>query len=103
MAFKIAVLPGDGIGPEVTAEAVACLEVVARRFGLTLELTEGLIGGCAIDAEGTALPAKGVRLASAAKKASPETKATRVTPVLRARTARTVAALPKSRSTKMAS
>jgi 3-isopropylmalate dehydrogenase len=57
LALKIAVLPGDGIGPEVTAEAVACLEVVARRFDLALEFGEGRIGGCAIDAEGTALPA----------------------------------------------
>ena len=57
MVLKIAVLPGDGIGPEVTAEAVACLEVVARRFDLALELSEGQIGGCAIDGEGTALPA----------------------------------------------
>jgi 3-isopropylmalate dehydrogenase len=57
LVLKIAVLPGDGIGPEVTAEAVACLEVVARRFDLALELGEGRIGGCAIDAEGTALPA----------------------------------------------
>ena len=56
MTFKIAVLPGDGIGPEVTAEAVACLDAVARRTGLALEFGEAQIGGCAIDAEGTALP-----------------------------------------------
>ena len=38
-------LPGDGIGPEVTAEAVACLEVVAPRHGLALDFEEGRIGG----------------------------------------------------------
>lgn len=66
MPLRIAVLPGDGIGPEVTAEAVACLEVVARRFGLAIELLEGSIGGCAIDAEGTALPAATLEVARGA-------------------------------------
>src|SRR5229473_5982444 len=45
----IAVFPGDGIGPEVTAEAVAVLEAVAPRHGLVLELATGTIGGAAID------------------------------------------------------
>ena len=52
----IAVFPGDGIGPEVTAEAVAVLEVVAPRHGLALELSTGTIGGAAIDATGDPLP-----------------------------------------------
>jgi len=52
----IAVFPGDGIGPEVTAEAVAVLEAVAPRHGLALEFSTGTIGGAAIDATGDPLP-----------------------------------------------
>jgi 3-isopropylmalate dehydrogenase len=63
--FKIAVLPGDGIGPEVTAEAMRALEAAAKRFGFTVEFAEGLIGGCAIDAAGTPLPDETVALCKA--------------------------------------
>jgi len=52
----IAVLPGDGIGPEVTREARAVLELCAPRFGLELVFDEALIGGCAIDRDAVALP-----------------------------------------------
>jgi 3-isopropylmalate dehydrogenase len=52
----IAVFPGDGVGPEVTAEAVAVLETVAPRHGLRLEFSAGTIGGAAIDACGVPLP-----------------------------------------------
>jgi len=52
----IAVFPGDGIGPEVTAEAVATLEAVAPRHGLSLTFSTGTIGGAAIDASGESLP-----------------------------------------------
>ena len=52
----IAVFPGDGIGPEVTAEAVAVLEAAAPRYGVALEFTSGTIGGAAIDATGDPLP-----------------------------------------------
>jgi 3-isopropylmalate dehydrogenase len=52
---KIVVLPGDGIGPEVTAEALRVLELVARKGGHELETTERLMGGCSIDRHGTAL------------------------------------------------
>lgn len=51
------VLPGDGIGPEVVAEGERVLSAVAGRFGHTVQRSEGLIGGCAIDATGVALPA----------------------------------------------
>lgn len=54
--YKIAVLPGDGIGPEITVQAVRVLEAVARRFGHEFEFTEGLIGGAAYDAAGHPLP-----------------------------------------------
>jgi 3-isopropylmalate dehydrogenase len=49
------VLGGDGIGPEVAAEAVRVLEVVARRFGHSFQFSQRLMGGCSIDAHGTAL------------------------------------------------
>lgn len=53
---KITVLPGDGIGPEVTTEAVKVLEQVAGAAGLAIDITEQMMGGCAIDAHGQALP-----------------------------------------------
>lgn len=53
---KIVVLPGDGIGPEVTQEAVRVLEAVARKFGHDFAFETHLIGGAAIDATGSALP-----------------------------------------------
>lgn len=52
----IVLLPGDGIGPEVTAEGARILTAVAERFGHRWTMTSHLIGGCAIDATGSALP-----------------------------------------------
>jgi 3-isopropylmalate dehydrogenase len=52
---SIVVLGGDGIGPEVTAEAVRVLQAVARRGGHELRFTEHLMGGCSIDRHGVAL------------------------------------------------
>jgi len=63
MRASIAVLPGDGIGPEVTSEAVHILHVVAERWGHTFDTQEGLIGGCAIDFTREPLPAETTRLA----------------------------------------
>src|SRR5690606_3335509 len=56
MKALILVLPGDGIGPEVAAEGVRVLKAVASRWGHEFEFTEELLGGCAIDATGTAFP-----------------------------------------------
>ena len=56
MKARIAVLRGDGIGPEVTAEAVRVLQAVAANFGHQFEFAEALIGGAAIDASGSPLP-----------------------------------------------
>ena len=56
MNATILLLPGDGIGPEVTAEAVKVLRSVAERWGHGFEFRDELIGGCAIDATGSALP-----------------------------------------------
>ena len=56
MEAQIMLLPGDGIGPEVLAEAVKVLDRVAAKYGHTFVYEEGLIGGAAIDATGSALP-----------------------------------------------
>ena len=55
-AYKIAVLPGDGIGPEVMAEALKVLQRVSEKFGHQFEFNQQLVGGAAIDAKGKALP-----------------------------------------------
>lgn len=55
MQFNLAVLPGDGVGPEVVAEAIKVLRAVGERFGHNFEGHYGLVGGCAIDKEGVAL------------------------------------------------
>lgn len=56
MQAKIVVLAGDGIGPEVTAEALKVLNAVAGKFGHTFAFDAQLMGGCAIDATGASLP-----------------------------------------------
>lgn len=56
MRANIAILPGDGIGPEVTAAAVSVLQAVAERYRHEFRFDSHLIGGCAIDAIGEALP-----------------------------------------------
>ncbi|TVT54347.1 MAG: 3-isopropylmalate dehydrogenase [Azoarcus sp. PHD] len=57
--MKICVLPGDGIGPEIMAEAVRVLKALDLKF----ELEEGLLGGCAVDATGTPYPEATQKLA----------------------------------------
>ncbi len=56
MNLNVLILPGDGIGPEVTAEAVRVLEHVCLKFKHNLKLSEGLLGGVAIHKTGTPLP-----------------------------------------------
>ena len=56
MTKKIAVLPGDGIGPEIVAEAVKIIECLKREYNFDVELEEALVGGAAIDATGGPLP-----------------------------------------------
>lgn len=63
MSKKILVLPGDGIGPEIMAEAVKVLECLQQEFGLKIELERGLLGGAAYDATGKPLPEETLRLA----------------------------------------
>jgi 3-isopropylmalate dehydrogenase len=55
-SYRIAVLPGDGIGPEVVREAVKVLTVIAERAGIRFDMREGFVGGAAYDRFGTPLP-----------------------------------------------
>lgn len=54
--LKIAVLAGDGIGPEITKQALAVTQAVCEKFGHKLEYQEALVGACAIDATGDPYP-----------------------------------------------
>jgi 3-isopropylmalate dehydrogenase len=56
MNHKIAVIPGDGIGPEVTAQAMKVLDAAGEGFGFALQYRHALMGACAIDAVGDPLP-----------------------------------------------
>jgi 3-isopropylmalate dehydrogenase len=57
MLLKLTILPGDGIGPEVTSQAVLVLEALAQKFGHQLQLQEKSIGGAALAASNDPLPA----------------------------------------------
>ena len=63
---RVVLLPGDGIGPEITAVARKLLEAVSARHGFTLEFSEAPIGGSAIDATGEPLPASTLEACKAA-------------------------------------
>ena len=63
MTSKLLVLPGDGIGPEIVAEAVKVLEALQKDFGLAIEMEEAPIGGAGYDAEGHPLPEVTLELA----------------------------------------
>src|SRR5947207_15646055 len=64
MDLNVLVLPGDGIGTEVTREAVRVLRHVAEKFHHKVRLTEGLLGGVAIHKTGTPFPEETARLAA---------------------------------------
>jgi 3-isopropylmalate dehydrogenase len=63
--YKIAVLPGDGIGPEVTREATQVLTQAAKLYGFTVALEEGIVGGASIDAYGKPLTDSVLKLVKA--------------------------------------
>lgn len=65
MTKKVLLLPGDGIGPEIMAQAVRVLDVL-KQDGLKIETESALIGGCAVDATGKPLPEETLKLALAA-------------------------------------
>ncbi|MEN6451769.1 MAG: 3-isopropylmalate dehydrogenase [Thermoguttaceae bacterium] len=60
--YTVAILPGDGIGPEIMAEARKVLGAVQQRFGLDLRFEEADVGGCAIDRHGTAMPPETLKI-----------------------------------------
>src|SRR6516165_6037171 len=66
MNLNVLVLPGDGIGTEVTCQAVRVLEHVAKKWNHSLHLMEGLLGGIAIHKTGTPFPEETARLAASA-------------------------------------
>jgi len=63
--YKIVALPGDGIGPEVTQQALRVLAAAAQKYNLSYTVTEGLIGGAAYDAYGAPFPQETRELVSA--------------------------------------
>ena len=65
MEKRIAVLAGDGIGPEVTAEAVKVLDTVAAKFGPTCSYDPVLIGGCSIDRHGVPITEEALSICKA--------------------------------------
>lgn len=66
MTARILILPGDGVGPEVTQAAKRILEHIAQKFSHSFSFSEALIGGAAIDATGSALPEASIEAASSA-------------------------------------
>lgn len=62
MKFDIAVLPGDGIGPEVVREAIEIIKVLGKKYNHEFILHQGLMGGCAIDECGEPLPSETLEL-----------------------------------------
>jgi 3-isopropylmalate dehydrogenase len=66
MIYKILFLPGDGIGPEVMAETERLLHWMAKERGLSFSIERALVGGAALDAEGTAVTDATMKLAHAA-------------------------------------
>ncbi len=64
-AKKICLLPGDGIGPEITAEAVKVLDAIGSSEGTVFEYEEALLGGIAIDETGSPLPDETLEVAKA--------------------------------------
>ena len=67
MSKKIAVLPGDGIGIEIVAQAVKVLDCLNKDFGLDIEMEQGLVGGSAYDDCGSPLPETTLKLAKEAE------------------------------------
>src|SRR5512146_3045630 len=65
--FKVAVLPGDGIGPEVTAEALKVLQAVEQVIGPKFRFQSGLIGGCALDSTAVPLPPETISICNQAQ------------------------------------
>lgn len=65
MGYKIAVIPGDGIGPEIVREARKVLDVAGKKYGFELDYTELLMGGASIDVNGVPLTDETIAIAKA--------------------------------------
>ena len=65
MGYKITLIPGDGIGPEIVREARKVLDAVGKKYGHEFDYTEILMGGCSIDAYGVPLTEEAVNTAKA--------------------------------------
>ena len=65
MKYNVACIPGDGIGPEIVAEAKKVLNKIAEKYGHEFDYTEILMGGCSIDAYGVPLTEEAVNTAKA--------------------------------------
>ena len=72
MNYKIALIRGDGIGPEVVGEAVKVLEAVGQKFGHSFTYEEVLLGGCATDAVGHRREVSGLRRGAAGRCGRPQ-------------------------------
>ena len=70
MGFNIALIPGDGIGPEIVAEARKVLDRVGSRYGHEFNYTEILMGGCSIDAYGVPLSDEALAVAKSSDSVS---------------------------------
>lgn len=66
MQYNIAVVKGDGIGPEIVTEAMKTLDVIGQKFGHSFEFKEVLAGGCSIDANGVPLTQETIDICNAA-------------------------------------
>ena len=64
---RVAVLPGDGVGPEVTAQAVKALKAIEQVIGPAFRLQNGMIGGCAVEATTVPLPAETIAVCNNAE------------------------------------
>ncbi|MFQ5996619.1 MAG: 3-isopropylmalate dehydrogenase [Dehalococcoidales bacterium] len=62
MKFNLVVLPGDGVGPEITEATVGVLQAVGEKYGHDFDLRHGLIGGVAIDERGASLPPETLKM-----------------------------------------
>lgn len=65
-SYQITLLPGDGIGPEVMDQGVKILDALGVRYDISFHYTEALLGGCAIDATGSALPRETLMVSTSA-------------------------------------
>ena len=68
MNYQIAVIPGDGIGPDVVEQTLNVMDKVGEKFGHTFNYTKVLAGGCAIDATGACLPQETIDICKASRR-----------------------------------